>query len=58
MLETRTSSNNNAEQTNNIYLSKEDIENIKVGPTATVMKVLPDILKKIDCWGMANFNKY
>ena len=49
MLETRTSSNNNAEQTNNIYLSKEDIENIKVGLTATVMKVLPDILKKIDC---------
>ena len=29
MVETRSSSNNNAEQSNNIYLSKEDKENIK-----------------------------
>ena len=46
MVETRSSSNNNAEQSNNIYLSKEDIENNN-SVIINVMKVLPDILEEI-----------
>ena len=37
----------NEEQSNNIYLSKEDTENIKASVIPNVMKVLPDILEKI-----------
>ena len=47
MIETRSSSNNNAEKSNSIYLSKEDIENIKASIITNVMKVLPDKLKKL-----------
>ena len=47
MVETKTSSNNITEQTSNIYLSKEDIENIKARVIANVIKVLPDILAEI-----------
>ena len=46
MVETRSSSNNNAVQSNNIYLSKEDIENNN-SVIINVMKVLPDILEEI-----------
>ena len=47
MVETKTSSNNITEQTSNVYLSKEDIENIKARVIANVIKVLPDILAEI-----------
>ena len=47
MIETRSSSNNNAEKSNSIYLSKEDIENIKASIITNVMKVLPDIIKEV-----------
>ena len=47
MIETRSSSNNNAEKSNSIYLSKEDIENIKASIIKNVMKVLPDIIKEV-----------
>ena len=47
MVETRSSSNNNAEKSNSIYLSKEDIENIKASIITNVMKVFPDISKEI-----------
>ena len=47
MVETKTSSNNITEQTSNIYLSKEDIENIKARVIANVIKVLPDIIAEI-----------
>ena len=46
MVETRSSSNNNAVQSNNIYLSKEYIENNN-SVIINVMKVLPDILEEI-----------
>ena len=46
MVETRSTSNNNAVQSNNIYLSKEDIENNN-SVIINVMKVLPDILEEI-----------
>ena len=47
MVETKTSSNNITEQTSNVYLSKEDIENIKARVIANVIKVLPNILAEI-----------
>ena len=47
MVETRSSSNNNAEQSNNIYLSKEDVENIKASVIINVMEGLLDILEEI-----------
>ena len=47
MIETRSSSNNNAEKSNSIYLSKADIENIKASIITNVMKVLPDIIKEV-----------
>ena len=47
MVETKTSSNNITEQTSNVYLSKEDIENIKARVIANVTKVLPNILAEI-----------
>ena len=46
MVETRSSSNNNAVLSNNIYLSKEYIENNN-SVIINVMKVLPDILEEI-----------
>ena len=46
MVETRSSSNNNAVQSNNIYLSKEYIENNN-SVIINVMKVLPVILEEI-----------
>ena len=46
MVETRSSSNNNAVQSNNIYLSKEYIENHN-SVIINVMKVLPHILEEI-----------
>ena len=42
MVETRSSSNNNEEQSNSIYLSNEDIENIKASVITNVMQVLLD----------------
>ena len=47
MIEKRSSSNNNAEKSNSIYLSKADIENIKASIITNVMKVLPDIIKEV-----------
>ena len=47
IVETTSSSNNNAEQTSNIYLSKEDIEKIKASVITNVMNVLLDIIEEI-----------
>ena len=40
MVETKTSSNNITEQTSNIYLSKEDIENIKARVITNVITTI------------------
>ena len=47
IVETRSSSNNNAEQTSNIYLSKEDIEKIKASVITNVMNVLLELIEEI-----------
>ena len=47
MVETRSSSNNNEEQRNNIYLSNEDLENIKASVITNDLQVLPDIAEEI-----------
>ena len=47
IVETTSSSNNNAEQTSNIYLSKEDIEKIKASVITNVMNVLLEIIEEI-----------
>ena len=47
IVETRSSSNKNAEQTSNIYLSKEDIEKIKASVITNVMNVLLELIEEI-----------
>ena len=47
IVETRSSSNKNAEQTSNIYLSKEDIEKIKASVITNVINVLLEIIEEI-----------
>ena len=47
IVETRSSSNKNAEQTSNIYLSKEDIEKIKASVITNVMNVLLELIEEL-----------
>ena len=47
IVETRSSSNKNAEQTSNIYLSKEDIEKIKASVITNVINVLLELIEEI-----------